>query len=440
MPDLTGDYEALVQFLYIAPVGLVQATVDGEIAMINPISAQLLMPLSRDGNLCNLFTALESVVPDLRQQVGRFAQPYGMVCDGMRIRVTPQNGDRNGPRLLSLSVLKLDDRRLMAVLNDITQQVARERMLKQNEVWLEAILAGVTDYAIVRVDHCGRVVEWNASIGRITGFGVADVVGQPFSIFYPAGAMTSDRVLDRLHEAEECGWSLDDGWRIKADGTRFWGSAMISPLRDPLGVEAANAAHEPDDAEQQAYCLVIRDITEKHAASEGQHSTTSRDLLTGIANRRAFYEAAELELGRARWSPRPLAIVKFMVDGFDEIVASHGRAVGDALLQRVAGSMAEVFREVDAIARLEREAFAVLLPSTDLAGAKLVAERFRSIVAARLQEYDGGSISGGIVTVDQDAIPLDELMQRADDALDDARSAGRDRIACWSADQRVALA
>ena len=66
--QLRAEHEALIQFLYLAPVGLVQASLDGEIAMINPISAQLLMPLSPDGCLTNLFAALESVAPGLRLQ------------------------------------------------------------------------------------------------------------------------------------------------------------------------------------------------------------------------------------------------------------------------------------------------------------------------------------------------------------------------------------
>ena len=90
-PDaqLRAEHEALIQFLYLAPVGLVQTTADGEIQMINPISAQLLMPLARDGNLANLFDALQDVAPGLRGQVGRFGRASGMVCDGQQIQLAP---------------------------------------------------------------------------------------------------------------------------------------------------------------------------------------------------------------------------------------------------------------------------------------------------------------------------------------------------------------
>ena len=59
--------EALMQFLYRAPIGLLQTTLDGTIEMINPMSASLLMPLSRDGTLDNLFVAFEAVAPQFRQ-------------------------------------------------------------------------------------------------------------------------------------------------------------------------------------------------------------------------------------------------------------------------------------------------------------------------------------------------------------------------------------
>ena len=79
------EYEALLQFLYMAPVGLVQLSSDGTIIMLNPLSAQLLMPLSRDGELTNLFDALAPVAPDLQLQCSKFSASYGQICDATRL-------------------------------------------------------------------------------------------------------------------------------------------------------------------------------------------------------------------------------------------------------------------------------------------------------------------------------------------------------------------
>ncbi len=443
--NVSDDHEALLQFLYIAPVGLVQASIDGEIVMINSISAQLLMPLSQDGDLTNIYTALEPVVPDLRERVALFTDSHGTVCDAVRVRLPSPADHRPPPRMLSLTLLKLDDHRLMVVLSDITQQVLRERLLRQNEAWLDAVLAGVTDYAIVRLDHAGRIEEWNASIGRITGFDEHAVVGKPFSIFYPDGATTADRVRDRLHEAEQRGWSLDDGWRIKADGTRFWGSALISPLRERFVRDDTNGTAHAGDPGEQAFCLVIRDITDRREADEVERRSIACDVLTGITNRRAFFEAAELELVRSRWSPRPVSVIRLHADRFIDVVDSRGRRAGDAVLLHIAAAMIAVFREVDVIARLGREEFAVLLPSTDADGAIAVAERLRLMVECTPLEIEGVpvhcSVSGGIaVGPERDSASLDELMARADEALDEAKAAGRNRIECWSADLHSLLA
>lgn len=431
------EHEALIQFLYMAPVGLAQTSIDGEIAMINPISAQLLMPLSRDGNLTNLFTVLDDVAPDLRHLVANFDSGHGMVCDGLRIQLRAGERGKSEPQMLSLSLLKLDETRIMAVLNDITLQVQRERLLKKNEAWFNAILTGITDYALVSLDEHGCIDDWNASIGRVTGFDREAVLGQPFSIFYPEGAITADRMMDRLREANEDGWSLDQGWRLKVDGSRFWGSAMIAPLREQTKAGEADDALAAGD-ELSVYSLIVRDITDKREASEAHRKENSCDHLTGIANRRAFFEAAELELERRKRSPRELSLIIFDIDYFKRINDNFGHPAGDVILLHLANLLNATFRLVDVVARMGGEEFAVLLPSTDMVSAAGVANRLRHLVESTFVEVDGQRItytlSGGIASMDNDVTGLDALIKRADRALYAAKAAGRNRIECWAAE------
>ncbi|ACB35800.1 diguanylate cyclase with PAS/PAC sensor [Leptothrix cholodnii SP-6] len=432
MPDLADEYEALIQFMYMAPVGLVQASMDGEIVMINPISAQLLMPLSRGGDLSNLFAALEGVAPQLRALTASFAASHGMVCDGLRIPITAGARGLSDAQMLSISLLKLDETRLMAVLGDITQQVRRERLLRQNEAWLNAIFTGVTDYALVSLDARGCIDDWNPSIGRVTGFAREAVLGRPYSIFYPEDATTPERLLDRLREADANGWSLDDGWRLRADGSRFWGSALIAPLREREEPHVPASAGRPGDTDEPAYCLVLRDISDKREACEQQRQANDCDHLTGIANRRSFFEAAELELMRARQSPRPLSMILFDADHFKLINDRHGHHAGDAVLRHLAALLTANFRQVDVVARVGGEEFAVLLPSTGLHGAVRVANRLRQAVEAQTVEVDGVEIhctvSGGVATMAAGLSGLDALMKCADQALYAAKAAGRNRI------------
>jgi diguanylate cyclase (GGDEF)-like protein len=125
-PNTLDAYEALVQFLYRAPIGLVQASLDGTVDMLNPMSSNLLMPLVRDGSMDNLFTVLQGVAPQLRELVEHFTEPSGSVCEGLRLQL----GDAatpGAPQWLSLSVLKLDPTRLMAVVTDASHEVQREQ-------------------------------------------------------------------------------------------------------------------------------------------------------------------------------------------------------------------------------------------------------------------------------------------------------------------------
>ncbi len=124
MTDVDGS-EALLQFLYRAPIGLLQTTLDGTVEMINPMSARLLMPITATGDLDNLFEALSQVAPGLRAKVDAFGGDAGVVCEGLRFEIgaTP----RQAPRVLSISMLKVDAARLMVSLADATEEARREQ-------------------------------------------------------------------------------------------------------------------------------------------------------------------------------------------------------------------------------------------------------------------------------------------------------------------------
>lgn len=121
-----GDpHEALLQFLYRAPIGLVQTTLDGTVEMINPKSAQLLMPLAARTGLDNLFVLFDDLTPHLRARAIAFDAPNGTICEGLRI---PIDAGPAGPaRVLSVDLSKIDSARLMAVVNDVTVEAERER-------------------------------------------------------------------------------------------------------------------------------------------------------------------------------------------------------------------------------------------------------------------------------------------------------------------------
>ena len=270
--------------------------------------------------------------------------------------------------------------------------------------------------------------DWNPSIARITGFTEDQVIGRSLSMFYPEDAISEQRVLDRLHEADRTGWSLDEGWCVRADAGRYWGSCLIAPL------------HDRDDAltDEHAYSLIIRDVSDRREAAEALLKAVSCDHLTGLLNRRAFVEAVELEMQRWARFPRPLSLVMIDADHFKRINDQYGHAAGDAVLRHLAAGMTATFRAMDVLARFGGEEFVVLMPHTDVASAIQHAERLRSAIEAlRIPLDDGGELritaSFGVAACRPDDDSLDAAIAGADECLYRAKRQGRNRVVCAAA-------
>jgi len=126
--DIHAAYEALLQFVYQAPIGLVQCDGDGAITMINSMAAQLLMPLAPGGDLSNLFDALASVAPRLRETVRSHDASVAVICDALLLPLPVAEGSGGaGPRTLSLQVVRIDAAKLMVSLTDATVAARREQ-------------------------------------------------------------------------------------------------------------------------------------------------------------------------------------------------------------------------------------------------------------------------------------------------------------------------
>ena len=420
-----AEFEALVQFLYLAPVGLAQTRLDGEIVMVNPICAQLLMPLSHDGGLTNLFDALRGVAPDLLHRVRDFGDSHGKVCDALHIHLDAGVPGSRDPQVLSLSLLKLDADRLMAVLDDVSVAVRRERELRHSQAWIQTMVNSVCDYALVTLDRHGRVQGWNAGIGAVTGFDAAASLEQPFALFFGDTELPAWRAAERLREADACGWNVEEGWLQRADGRRYWASSLITPLRDANGLPLP----EP------AFSLIIRDLDDSRDAREALRRSIWCDHLTGLANRRAFFEAAGNALRRCAAAGQPWAVVTFDADRFKAVNDSFGHPAGDAVLRHLAAALSSTFRSSDIVARFGGEQFVVLVPGAGGDEALAVAERLCRHVAAHPAVVDGlpiaYTVSAGVAAAAAGDDRLDDCIKRADAALYSAKANGRDRAECW---------
>ena len=415
--ELAAENERLLEFLYSCPVGLVEMNRAGDVRLMNPIAAQLLLPVSDPSALSNLFLALEPYAPDLRYVAESFTGARGTFCENLRIHLRQKN--EGGPQVLSCSLVKVEEDRYMAVLTDISEYVRQERRLREAESWFSMILAGVNDFALLSLDAMGRISAWNVSGERQTGYSGRDVIGRTMNVFYLPDEAVQGRALQQVDLARRDGWHIDEGWRRRKDGSRYWCQSLVSAVEEKTG-------------EITGFSVVLRDVTERKSTGDEIRRLLITDQLTGVSNRARFYELAEAEYARWKRFRQPLSALMIDIDHFKRINDTYGHAAGDEVLKQVAVSLQTGLRSIDVIGRLGGEEFAILLPSIDLEGAEMVAERLRRTIAGLSPISDGTAIpvtiSVGVAQISGGAREFDGLLKAADAALYGAKQGGRNKV------------
>jgi diguanylate cyclase (GGDEF)-like protein len=191
--------------------------------------------------------------------------------------------------------------------------------------------------------------------------------------------------------------------------------------------------------------LIYSDVTDIVRNAEELERLATTDGMTGIYNRRHFLTLADREWARASRYGRPVSFLMIDIDSFKSINDNFGHQVGDEMIVHLASLARDCKRECDVLARIGGEEFALLLPETDLPQAQIIAERLRSEVAANSLVVASRSIpatiSIGVATSAAVMTDISDLMKAADQALYDAKRAGRNRvICCVSSDSMPSIA
>jgi diguanylate cyclase (GGDEF)-like protein len=172
--------------------------------------------------------------------------------------------------------------------------------------------------------------------------------------------------------------------------------------------------------------VLARPLLRAFRWTEEQASEARIDSLTGLANRRALEEILAAEISRAQRFSHQLAVVLLDLDRFKAINDSFGHAAGDVMLRAVGRLLTSLARQGDTVVRWGGEEFVVVLPETDLAGARRFAERLRRTIEAQAVGDMKTSASCGVATMlPEDTV--EELLSAADQALYQAKSNGRNR-------------
>ncbi len=236
-----------------------------------------------------------------------------------------------------------------------------------------------------------------------------------------------------------CGWR---GWHYRNIGDAIIAYAAVTMVVGmPLAVYYFLSAGEQARGEaiafgihSAAYALIAIGFLASVVIEYQQHLSdlATLDPLTRLLNRRGLEDALQISKAQASRRSLPTAAIMVDIDHFKQVNDSFGHEVGDHILRQVADTLTRLSRSSDVVARIGGEEFLLVLPETELAAARILAERIREAIGQRPLLVDfqriGVTVSLGVACVVGE-LSLDELSQEADRAMYLAKRGGRNRVA-----------
>lgn len=177
---------------------------------------------------------------------------------------------RNPPNVVGAD---MDD--LRRKVNALEAEAARLRdLLAASEARHALILESATDYAIITTDLAGRITGWNVGARNVLGWQDADALGQPAHLFFTPEDRAAGVPEKEMERASTQGRASDERWHLRRDGSRFWASGLMMPLRHEGG-------------RPQGYLKIVRDRTDQRRTEEALRATTAeKDLLIAEVHHR----------------------------------------------------------------------------------------------------------------------------------------------------------
>jgi diguanylate cyclase (GGDEF)-like protein/PAS domain S-box-containing protein len=308
----------------------------------------------------------------------------------------------------------------IAIKEDFTKQKAAREELAIAHSHLNAVVENFPG-SLIMEDLEGRIVLLNQCVFELLGLPGTEeyVLGKPvhpLMVYSSYVAEDSQAFLNRVGELRAAARpSYGEEIHFK-DGR--WIERDFIPIR----------LHE----NLIGFLYIYRDISQRKRHARELWQLATSDPLTGIPNRRAFFESIERERTRLTRYPGEAGILMIDIDHFKQINDTHGHAAGDAVLCHIVRQSRKLLRESDMLARLGGEEFAILLPQANREGTLGLAERIRSVLEETPLVYNDVPIrvtaSVGVTIMSHTDPNTDKTLSRADHALYEAKRKGRNRV------------
>ena len=409
-----------LSLLHTLPVAVL-VTQEGAIRFANAASMALLEAPSTDsliGRLSGDFVhPMDQVRSTNRIQQVAVPEQGGRPNKSSEFRIRTMQGNL---RMVLISSVATEWDGAPAVLMcglDMTHQSEIEAQLRESEQNFRRLFENMQD-VYYRTDAQGIVQHVGPGVRRVLGYEPHEIEGRTAESYYP---QSSDR--DAFKAAILADGEVSDfpGQMVRRDGQVIDISISSHALYDHAGNFAGVEG-------------IYRDVTQRKNLERELQRLATTDMLTGIANRRAFLETAESAYAHSCHSGEPLTLLMLDLDHFKAINDRYGHLEGDRALVAFAQAVKSQLRASDAVGRLGGEEFGVLLPLTTLAEGLEAAHRIlQSVRALQLNDDTGQAYrittSLGVGAFRQNDRSLRDMLDRADQALYLAKHRGRDQIA-----------
>jgi diguanylate cyclase (GGDEF)-like protein/PAS domain S-box-containing protein len=331
-------------------------------------------------------------------------------------------------RELQRSRKKLQSRN-QELLNEISERERAEEALRRSEETFRDLVENISEVICI-LDTDGRLTYISPVVEQMAGYEPAEVVGRPIADFIQPDDLSRIETFQTAEtfQAAVSGVLKPREFRIitKSGETR-WVRTSSRPILDGDRVVGLR--------------VVLVDITDRKRAEEQVKYQAYHDALTGLPNRRLVGDRLAKALAQRHRDAQPLAVMFLDLDRFKLVNDTVGHAIGDQLLQCVAGRLTSMIREGDTIARLGGDEFMVLLP--EVAGvrntcevAERILERFRQPWVVAGHEFHA-TVSIGIAMYPQDGEDAETLLRNADTAMYRAKDQGRDNFQLFASAMNV---
>ncbi len=316
---------------------------------------------------------------------------------------------------LAFAVEKSLERRRLLMENRQYQLLLEERVreataeLRATKEYLENLLNSSVDSVLtIGLDYA--ISYANRGAENMLGYTVSELVGQSITLVLPGGE----------GELEGLSTELDRG------PIRNHETTLLSRDGRPIPVTVSVSRVRGDSGMFLSTLAICKDITQQKQLESELKEMTIKDSLTDLYNQRHFYQRLEMEIERAHRQGRPLSLLLFDVDRFKNYNDRYGHLAGDDVLRSIGELVRESTRDcVDSGFRYGGDEFTVILPETEEAQARQVAERIRASFEAR--HFDGCALSVGLITFNKE-MNIQAFIRLADEMMYGAKRSGGNRV------------